>query len=109
MRRVGEIAPGIPAKSGIMLGVGETVEEVEELLRDLRAHHCSMVTLGQYLRPSGSPIPVARYYSPDEFDALGDIGRSLGFSHVQSSPLTRSSYHAWEQARAADPRQGVSP
>ena len=98
MRRVTEITPGIPAKSGIMLGVGETVEEVEELLRDLRAHGCSMVTLGQYLPPSGSHLPLERYAPPEEFAHYRTYGLSLGFRQVASGPLVRSSYHADEQA-----------
>jgi len=101
MRRVGEIAPGIPAKSGIMLGVGETVEEVEELLRDLRAHDCSMVTLGQYLPPSGSHLPLERYAPPEEFAHYRTYGLGLGFRQVASGPLVRSSYHADEQAGEA--------
>ncbi len=98
LRRVNEIHPGIPAKSGIMLGVGETVEEVEELLRDLRAHGCSMVTLGQYLPPSGSHLPLERYAPPEEFAHYREYGLSLGFRQVASGPLVRSSYHADEQA-----------
>jgi len=98
MRRVGELAPGIPAKSGIMLGVGETQEEVEELLRDLHAHGCSMVTLGQYLAPSGSHLPLERYAPPEEFAHYRTYGLSLGFKQVASGPLVRSSYHADEQA-----------
>ena len=98
LRRVGELSPGIPAKSGIMLGVGETVEEVEELLRDLRAHDCSMVTLGQYLPPSGSHLPLERYAPPEEFAHYREYGLNLGFRQVASGPLVRSSYHADEQA-----------
>jgi len=98
LRRVTELAPGIPAKSGIMLGVGETVEEVEELLRDLRAHGCAMVTLGQYLPPSGSHLPLERYAPPEEFAHYREYGLSLGFRQVASGPLVRSSYHAEEQA-----------
>ncbi|HEY2924450.1 MAG TPA: lipoyl synthase [Candidatus Eisenbacteria bacterium] len=98
LRRVTEITPGIPAKSGIMLGVGETVEEVEELLRDLRAHGCSMVTLGQYLPPSGSHLPLERYAPPEEFAHYREYGQALGFRQVASGPLVRSSYHAEEQA-----------
>ena len=101
MRRVGELAPGIPAKSGIMLGVGETQEEVEELLRDLHAHGCSMVTLGQYLPPSGSHLPLERYAPPEEFAHYRTYGLSLGFKQVASGPLVRSSYHADEQAGEA--------
>ncbi len=98
LRRVTEIAPGIPAKSGIMLGVGETVEEVEELLGDLREHGCSMVTLGQYLPPSGSHLPLERYAPPEEFAHYREYGMGLGFRQVASGPLVRSSYHAEEQA-----------
>ena len=98
LRRVTEIAPGIPAKSGIMLGVGETVEEVEELLGDLRDHGCSMVTLGQYLPPSGSHLPLERYAPPEEFAHYREYGLKLGFRQVASGPLVRSSYHAEEQA-----------
>jgi lipoyl synthase len=74
-------------------------------MRDLRRSDVNIVTLGQYLRPSGSHMPVARYYTPDEFTELREIGLLMGFSHVQSSPLTRSSYHAWEQARSARPAE----
>ena len=70
-------------------------------MEDLRRSDVNILTLGQYLRPSGSHMPVARYYTPSEFDELREVGLSLGFSHVQSSPLTRSSYHAWEQVTAA--------
>jgi lipoic acid synthetase len=73
-------------------------------MRDLRRSDVNILTLGQYLRPSGSHLPVARYYTPAEFDELRDIGIGLGFTHVQSSPLTRSSYHAWEQVTAAQGR-----
>jgi lipoic acid synthetase len=91
-------------KSGIILGMGEEWEEVLVCMRDLRRSDVNILTLGQYLRPSGSHLPVARYYTPAEFDELRDIGLDLGFTHVQSSPLTRSSYHAWEQVTAAKSR-----
>ena len=90
-------------KSGVILGMGEEWDEVLVCMRDLRRSDVNILTLGQYLRPSNDHMPVARYYRPDEFDELREIGLSLGFTHVQSSPLTRSSYHAWEQARAAAP------
>ena len=93
-----ELAPGIPTKSGLMLGLGEGFEEVVQALRDLRAVDCQRLTLGQYLRPSLAHIPVARYWSPEEFAALGAIARDLGFSQVRSGPLVRSSYHAGELA-----------
>ncbi|MDQ3427565.1 MAG: lipoyl synthase [Gemmatimonadota bacterium] len=91
-------------KSGVILGLGEEWDEVVGCMRDLRRSDVNILTLGQYLRPSNGHMPVARYYTPDEFAELGELGLSLGFSHVQSSPLTRSSYHAWEQARAAGTR-----
>jgi lipoic acid synthetase len=88
-------------KSGVILGMGEEWDEVVTCMRDLRRSDVNILTLGQYLRPSAGHLPVARYYSPDEFAELREIGQSLGFTHVQASPLTRSSYHAWEQATAA--------
>jgi lipoic acid synthetase len=91
-----ELAPDIPTKSGLMLGLGETREEVIETLKDLRAVDCQRLTLGQYLRPSLAHIPVARYWSPAEFEELGAIARDLGFADVRSGPLVRSSYHAAE-------------
>jgi lipoyl synthase len=95
------LAPDALTKSGVILGMGEEWEEVITCMRDLRRSDVNILTLGQYLRPSASHLPVARYYSPDEFDELREIGLSLGFTHVQASPLTRSSYHAWEQVTAA--------
>jgi lipoic acid synthetase len=91
-------APGIQAKSGIMVGLGETAEEVEELLRDLHAHGCSMVTVGQYLPPSGAHLPLERYVPPEEFAHYRDYGLALGLRQVASGPLVRSSFHAEEQA-----------
>ncbi|WP_438982913.1 lipoyl synthase [Vulcanococcus sp.] len=89
-----ELAPQIPTKSGLMLGLGETREEVVAALRDLRAVDCQRLTLGQYLRPSLAHIPVDRYWTPEEFAELGAIARELGFADVRSGPLVRSSYHA---------------
>ncbi len=89
-------AAGLTTKSGLMVGLGETFEEVEETLADLAAMGVSIVTIGQYLRPTAQHLPVARWWSPQEFDALAERGRAYGLSHVQSSPLTRSSYHARE-------------
>jgi lipoic acid synthetase len=89
-----ELAPAIPTKSGLMLGLGESEEEVVQTLRDLRVVDCQRLTLGQYLRPSLAHIPVARYWSPHDFDRLGAIARELGFQQVRSGPLVRSSYHA---------------
>jgi lipoic acid synthetase len=93
-----ELAPHIPTKSGLMLGLGETVDEVVQTLRDLRAVDCQRLTLGQYLRPSLAHLPVHRYWTPEEFEQLGAIARDLGFSDVRSGPLVRSSYHAAEAA-----------
>jgi lipoic acid synthetase len=89
-----ELAPAIPTKSGLMLGLGETRQEVVQSLRDLRAVDCQRLTLGQYLRPSLAHIPVARYWTPQEFEELGALARQLGFTDVRSGPLVRSSYHA---------------
>ncbi|MYA66704.1 MAG: lipoyl synthase [Gammaproteobacteria bacterium] len=91
--------PDIPTKSGLMLGLGETLEEVREVMRDLRGHDVDMLTLGQYLQPSRHHLPVARFVHPAEFDGLREYGESLGFRHVASGPLVRSSYHADQQAR----------
>ncbi len=93
--------PGLPTKSGIMLGLGETPEQVQGTLRDLRAHDVDMITIGQYLQPSAHHHPVLRYWTPDEFKALEVFGVELGFSHVASGPLVRSSYHADRQAMEA--------
>lgn len=93
---VKELNPMIPTKSGLMLGHGETEAEVIETLRDLRSIDCDRVTLGQYMRPSQEHLPVIKYWTPAEFDNLGEIARELGFNHVRSGPLVRSSYHAGE-------------
>ncbi len=94
--------PGVPTKSGLMLGLGETTSEVQAVLRDLREHDCDMLTLGQYLQPSRHHLPVERFVTPDEFKALGDYARKLGFKNVASGPLVRSSYHADRQAAGGD-------
>jgi lipoic acid synthetase len=91
--------PETVTKSGLMLGLGETTEELMDLLADLRAVQCDTLTLGQYLTPTLKHIPVARYLLPDEFDALAALARSMGFAHVASGPFVRSSYHADEMAR----------
>jgi lipoic acid synthetase len=93
--------PGLPTKSGIMLGLGETLEQVQATLRDLRAHDVDMVTIGQYLQPTAHHHPVLRYWTPEEFKDLELYGNALGFSHVASGPLVRSSYHADRQAMEA--------
>jgi lipoyl synthase len=100
-RFVKSCAPEIPTKTGIILGMGETNEEVVAVMRDLRAVDVDILTLGQYLRPSDAHIALDRYVTPDEFRALRDVGMELGFRHVESGPLVRSSYHAWEQVQAA--------
>jgi len=89
---------GMITKSGIMVGLGETFDEVVELMKDLRAVSCDVMTIGQYLQPHARRLPVERYVTPEEFDRWREIGMTMGFRHVQSSPLTRSSYHAREQA-----------
>ena len=94
LERAKELAPGGIVKSGIMLGVGEEWDEIVATMRDLRGVGCDVMTIGQYMRPSPSHLPIARYYQPAEFDQLRDIGMSMGFRHVESGPLVRSSYHA---------------
>ena len=94
-------APDIPTKTGIILGMGETTDEVIAVMRDLRERDVDILTLGQYLRPSADHIPLEKYYTPDEFSELAKIGREMGFRHVEAGPLVRSSYHAWEQVQAA--------
>lgn len=98
LRLVKEMNAEIPTKSGLMLGLGETEAEVIQTMQDLRAVGCDRLTLGQYMRPSLEHLPVDRYWTPAEFDRLGAIAREMGFSHVRSGPLVRSSYHAGEQA-----------
>ena len=93
--------PGVPTKSGIMLGLGETLDEVREAMANLRAHAVDMITIGQYLQPSKHHHPVLRYWTPEEFQELEQIGIAMGFSHVASGPLVRSSYHADEMAHLA--------
>jgi lipoic acid synthetase len=88
--------PDIPTKSGLMVGHGETEAELIEAMADLRQVGCDRLTLGQYMRPSLDHRPVDRYWAPEEFDRLGTIAREMGFSHVRSGPLVRSSYHAGE-------------
>jgi lipoic acid synthetase len=92
-----EVAPAIPTKSGLMVGLGETSDEIVGVLRDLAAIGVNIVTIGQYLRPSRQQLPVARFYSPEEFAALKQQGESAGVRHVEAGPLVRSSYHAHEQ------------
>jgi lipoic acid synthetase len=101
LKRFKALHPQVPTKSGLMLGVGETIEEVEQVMRDLREHDCNMLTLGQYLQPSVHHLKLDRYVHPDEFDRLGELGYELGFTHVASGPMVRSSYHADQQAKEA--------
>ena len=105
LSRSREIAPGIPTKSGLMVGLGETLEEVSAVLADLAGAGVDIVTIGQYLRPSGNQLPVARFYTPQEFTALKSEGERLGIRHVESGPLVRSSYHAHEQTEALRERR----
>jgi lipoic acid synthetase len=102
LRRSRELAPDIPTKSGLMEGLGEHWEELVQVLGDLRAAGVSIVTIGQYLRPSLANLPMERYYAPAEFAELKRIGLELGFGHVESGPLVRSSYHAHEQTLALE-------
>jgi len=90
--------PTVPTKSGLMVGIGEDFDEIIEVLKDLRAHDCEMLTVGQYLQPSKHHSPVSRFMPPEEFKTIEKIGYELGFHHVASGPLVRSSYHADQQA-----------
>jgi len=92
---------GLLTKTGLMLGLGETQEELASVFRDLRSIGCDILTLGQYLRPSGEHLPVERYVPPEEFTALGAEALALGFRHVEAGPLVRSSYHAWSHVPPA--------
>ena len=93
--------PEVPTKSGVMLGLGETREQVEQVLRDLREHDVDMITLGQYLQPTPHHHPVLRYWTPEEFEALAEFGYGLGFTHMAAGPMVRSSYHADLMAEAS--------
>ena len=88
----------VPTKSGLMLGLGETLEEVQQVMRDLRDHGCRMLTLGQYLQPSRHHLAVERFVTPEEFEQLAKFAKQIGFEHVASGPMVRSSYHADLQA-----------
>jgi len=100
------LAPGIVTKSGVMVGLGETTDELVEVFRDLGLRHVDILTVGQYLRPSLDHLPISRFYSPGEFENLKQEALRFGFRHVESGPLVRSSYHAHEQAEAtAEPRR----
>ncbi|EPR30151.1 Lipoic acid synthetase [Geobacillus sp. WSUCF1] len=106
LRRAKELQPDIPTKSSIMVGLGETKEEIMEAMDDLRANHVDILTIGQYLQPTKKHLKVVKYYHPDEFQELKEIALSKGFSHCEAGPLVRSSYHADEQvSEAAKARQ----
>ena len=98
LKQYKEMAPDVLTKSGIMLGIGETREEVIEVMKDMKAHNIDMVTLGQYLQPSRDHLPIDRFVHPDEFAEYAALGEEMGFHHVASGPMVRSSYHADEQA-----------
>jgi lipoic acid synthetase len=102
LQRAKALNPAAPVKSGFMLGLGETRDEVMQVLQDLRAHDVDIVTIGQYLRPSFQHLPVERYARPEEFREYALAGKQLGLRHVEAGPLVRSSYHAWDQAKAAE-------
>lgn len=100
--RAREMDPPMLTKSGLMVGVGEDIEEILQVMEDLRRVDCNILTIGQYLRPSAEHAPIVRYYAPEEFEELRTRGLEMGFRHVESGPLVRSSYHAAEQARSAE-------
>jgi lipoic acid synthetase len=108
IRRAKQAAPEMLTKSGLMVGLGETLEETFDVMADLRAHGCDILTVGQYLQPSRHHLPVERYWHPDEFQAFRARGRALGFTHVEAGPLVRSSYHAEKQS-ASGPRHTLIP
>lgn len=107
LKRVKEISPETPTKSSIMVGLGETKEELIEAMDDLRAHNVDIVTIGQYLQPTKKHLKVERYYHPDEFEELKEIALKKGFSHCEAGPLVRSSYHADEQVSAASKQNRI--
>jgi lipoyl synthase len=101
LRRAGQLAPAMPVKTGMMLGLGETREEVLQAMSDFVARGISILTLGQYLQPTREHLPVVRFVHPQEFAEYKQLGRNMGFRHVEAGPLVRSSYHAFEQEQAA--------
>ena len=101
LRRAKQMDPGMLTKSGVICGLGEEWDELLGAMQDVRTQGVDILTLGQYLRPSPGHLPIARYYSPDEFAELKRIGLAMGYRHVESGPLVRSSYHAWEQVERA--------
>ncbi|OIJ18837.1 lipoyl synthase [Anaerobacillus alkalidiazotrophicus] len=105
LKKAKEMYPTIPTKSSLMIGLGETKEEIIETMDDLRAHNVDILTIGQYLQPTKGHIKISKYWSPEEFAELKEIAMSKGFSHCESGPLVRSSYHADEQVNEAQARQ----
>jgi lipoic acid synthetase len=101
LRRAREISPGIPTKTGMMLGLGETREEILQAMEEIAAQGTQILTLGQYMQPTHEHLPVERYVPPDEFAEFKRLGEQMGFKHVEAGPLVRSSYHAFEQEEAA--------
>jgi lipoic acid synthetase len=109
LERSKQLAPRIPTKSGLMAGLGETMEELLAVFRDLAERKVDILTVGQYLRPSRDHLPIARYYTPEEFVFMKEAALEMGFRHVESGPLVRSSYHAHEQADGAAAQASLSP
>jgi len=108
LARAKALAPGVATKSGIMVGLGESRGELHQVMADLRAAGCDLLTIGQYLRPSPGHLPVARFYTPEEFHELQEEGLALGFRHVESGPLVRSSYHAGRAFASAQQGRYIS-
>ena len=100
LRRAKQLNPQLPTKSGLMVGLGETYDEILQTMRDLRAQQVDILTVGQYLQPTREHLPLVRFYHPDEFAQIKRDGLQLGFKHVEAGPLVRSSYHAHEQEAA---------
>jgi lipoic acid synthetase len=105
LENVKRFSPHTVSKSGVMVGLGETMDELLQVFRDLAARKVDILTVGQYLRPSKDHLPIARFYTPQEFTALKTEAQAMGFRHVESGPLVRSSYHAHEQAESTRPSQ----
>jgi lipoic acid synthetase len=101
LRRARSLAPAMPTKTGMMLGLGETREEVLDAMREIAAQGAQILTLGQYLQPTPEHLPIERYVHPDEFAEFKIRGEAMGFKHVEAGPLVRSSYHAFEQTESA--------
>jgi lipoic acid synthetase len=104
LKKFKALFPDVPTKSGLMVGLGETDEEILDVMRDMRAHHIDMLTIGQYLAPSTSHLPVRRYVHPDTFKMFEEKAYEMGFAHAAVGAMVRSSYHADQQAHAAAQR-----